>query len=1195
LKAARRAEIERRCLLLDPPLAAGVLAHMASFQAAIQIIQPLTDSAWEVLKPRLLSQREEAEQRENDRIAQTRVVQERCDERRYQDTQAKGDPKDLGDKEWDDIQAPLRLRTGGYADEIIRDGWGGGEKVSPESCPLFAAEVLIYVRKRFYAEVAKDEAAFRAAGTEPEMDPSNGPYTRRLTLENMKWIFDTKVKPHTEQYRKELFLCNACDYASKYYGFEGVIQHYAAKHTSALSAGSVVVHWKSEWPEYPPFNPDPIAATVNSYYPAAPSASVPFAGPGGQSMPQTYGYGGYQSAPLVGPVQASNIHVYQESPGHYYGHPNFGDQYSGLDNAPYPPPQPPQQPQPYPDSSQAYHASQYSMAPAAPIPHSYSSAPYDYNQQNFDGTYPLHPQVLYTSPHSRNTYPATVADVPEQQPAYTHPVAQYSTTYNQPASYGSNNFSTMPQRSREYISQLQELARYAREVWNSIGSLKEVPGSVKVYTIIHHLLVRFRASFQEDPPLSMLVEGLSNNKDMRPVRNVNGLLCKACKLGMAGSNSAPQKKHFSFPQLVNHFHLLHDQEAPQNAPGYQPGWKRDMVVLPDISKLALIVNAPGMDDKKLRIFTEAIPEILSTPESTVQGLHNGSSQHLGTTADDNEYAHLAPSQDNHEKYYTTIDSGKPSEVGSVAYDPGEYDPRHPAEPPQHRPSRQYEQQVDSRNTQVIYQHSQREDHLGRDDYEDYSGRLYIEEPPARARPYEDHDNTTIPHGRRVYIDQAVRYQDPGDFVEYRAKRDPQVLEYQDSGRVSSNYQLPINKSYQDSPIENPTTIRVAHTSRDHDQRQPSDPAGQQNRIFEVVAQISQRAQEARELLSTQNEAAEPGSEDGEVKVDSVLRKDIGRASPSGSASNAAERFLNEFRPGEVVNHATTHKSQDTVTESRRARDRPDSRQMYRRPKDMHQRMVETYDGDGHAERNNRYVNVVTHNEVNSAYAIPGHASVPTNSRDHGYDERYSSSAGEQVIHRDRSPELVDRRYKLNTVVYRDERQNSNGTRRTPSRYARYESVRLENDRARSRSPVYVKLGPQSGQYRERSPVAHPLRQEVMYRTRTQLEHADDTHFERPRRQEYVRIYPDEHRSREVQYAETIEYVRVSDPQGDYVLRRPVRRETGPVYANYEDDVYSRPPLYEGRAPTARNEPGYLEAEEYDPRHPAAPLIPVRYQ
>jgi hypothetical protein len=68
---------------------------MLSFQAAILIIQPLDDRVWEVLKPRLLSQREEAEQRENDRIAQTRVVQETFKERRFQNMQAKSDSRPL--------------------------------------------------------------------------------------------------------------------------------------------------------------------------------------------------------------------------------------------------------------------------------------------------------------------------------------------------------------------------------------------------------------------------------------------------------------------------------------------------------------------------------------------------------------------------------------------------------------------------------------------------------------------------------------------------------------------------------------------------------------------------------------------------------------------------------------------------------------------------------------------------------------------------------------------------------------------------------------------------------------------------------------------------------------------------------------------------------------------------------------------
>jgi hypothetical protein len=1194
LKAARKAEIERRCLLLTPPLAAGVLAHMASFQASIQIIQPLTDSAWEVLKPRLLSQREEAEQRENDRIAQTRVVQERSDERRYQDVEAKGDPKDLVDREWDDIQAPLRSRIGGYADEIIRDGWNGGEKVSPESSPLFAAEVLIYVRKRFYAEVAKDEAAVRATGREPEMDPPSGPYTRRLTLENMKWVFDTKIKPHTEQYRKELFLCNACDYASKYYGFEGVIQHYAAKHTSALSAGSVVVHWKSEWPEYPPFNPDPTATTVNSYYPAAPSASASYAGGNGQSMPQNYGYGGYQAPPISAVMNTPNPHVYQESPGPYYGHPQFGEQYLGPQNGPYPPPT-----QAYPDSSQGYHAPQYSVAPAGPIISGYHDAPHDYNQQNFEGSYPSQPQSMYTSPHVGTGYPSTGVDAAGQQPLYGQHTAHYGQPYNQPLSYVTDNFPQVPERSGEYTAQLQDLARNAREIWNSIGSLKEVPGSVKVYTIIYHVLARFQATFQDDPPLSMMVDGLSNNKDMRPVRNVNGLLCKACSLGMAGSNSAPHKKHFSFPQLVNHFHSLHEQSLSQANTGHLPDWKTDMVLLPELPKLTSIVNAPGMDDKKLKLFSEALPEIIPVPAATIVNYHDESSQHFGAPSDPARYSQLAPSQDNHEKYYTTTENGKPSEAGSIAYDSGEYDPRHPAELPmasqsQRRKSRQFEQPNPGVGKDT-HQYPRHEDQHYPQGYQEQPSRSYVEESSSRAIPIDEYGQITLPGGRRVYTEEPLRYRETSDIVEYRVRREPRIMEFKEPNRVSSNHRGSSSRPYQNNAAELATETALRHAVRDQYTQQTNDTATQQNRIYDVVAQISQQAQQARDQMPIKNEAAEAGSEDGEVRVKNA-KPDLGHKPLSNEASNAAERFLNEFRPGDNSNDATRVSQEAVGMGHIWQSDPPDSKRVYRRSIEPHRSVRAVYEDNEHAFGSSRRIDSAQQDGINDEYYNQERPPLPRQPRNYAYDERYAGSAGEQSSHRDRSPELVDRRFKLNNVVYRDERQSINGTHRTPSRYARYESVRLENDRARSKSPLYVKIGPQSGQYRERSPVAHPLRQEPIYRTRTPPQHPQDGSYERSGRQDYVRIYPDEYRPRETQYpAEAFELIRVSDPQGDYMIRRPVRRDVESVYTSYEDGVYTRPPIYETRGPPiTRAEPTFIEEEEYDPRRPAA-VVPLQYQ
>ncbi|KAK7757876.1 hypothetical protein SLS62_000254 [Diatrype stigma] len=245
---------------LQPPLTANVLAHIPSFQAAVQLISPLDDNAWELLKPRLLAQKAEAERREQQEqelTAHLRSAQERLqDHGKPEATNA--ETKQLIDKNWDDAQAPLRTQISSFADEIIRDGWDQGHKVNKENSSQFVADVLLYVRKRFYAEIAKNVAAASAAGQKPACDPPEGPFTQKLTLENMKWLFDVKVKLHTDYFQKELFFCNGCEgNNNKAYGFEGVVQHYAAKHTSALSRGSVVVHWRAEWPEIPPFKPDP--------------------------------------------------------------------------------------------------------------------------------------------------------------------------------------------------------------------------------------------------------------------------------------------------------------------------------------------------------------------------------------------------------------------------------------------------------------------------------------------------------------------------------------------------------------------------------------------------------------------------------------------------------------------------------------------------------------------------------------------------------------------------------------------------------------------------------------------------------------------------------------------------------------------------------------------------------------------------
>ena len=87
MKAERKAEIEKRCLQLDPPIMPSTLVYMESFAAAIQIPMALNEGAWEVLKPRLLAQREMAEKREEEHRAANQQLLIKAEERRQQEAQ----------------------------------------------------------------------------------------------------------------------------------------------------------------------------------------------------------------------------------------------------------------------------------------------------------------------------------------------------------------------------------------------------------------------------------------------------------------------------------------------------------------------------------------------------------------------------------------------------------------------------------------------------------------------------------------------------------------------------------------------------------------------------------------------------------------------------------------------------------------------------------------------------------------------------------------------------------------------------------------------------------------------------------------------------------------------------------------------------------------------------------------------------
>jgi hypothetical protein len=115
---------------------------------------------------------------------------------------------------------------------------------------------LCHVRQRFDEVISQEDTMLELKGMAFPQDPESQA-CRKLRLEDMKWAFEEIVKPHTERFGKDLFLCRVCDANQKLFSFEAVIQHFAAKHTSELSHGNAVVYWKADWPLEPPFDPSP--------------------------------------------------------------------------------------------------------------------------------------------------------------------------------------------------------------------------------------------------------------------------------------------------------------------------------------------------------------------------------------------------------------------------------------------------------------------------------------------------------------------------------------------------------------------------------------------------------------------------------------------------------------------------------------------------------------------------------------------------------------------------------------------------------------------------------------------------------------------------------------------------------------------------------------------------------------------------
>ncbi|KAF2705102.1 hypothetical protein K504DRAFT_460873 [Pleomassaria siparia CBS 279.74] len=568
-KATRKADIERRCQLLNPPILPTVLRHMDSFKAAIQISQPMNDYAWSVLLPRLLAQFPAAQQVEMDHVSRVASVSTRAVDRRQQDASLK-EVKEVLDREWEEAQRPIRDKLGAFADDFINQDWDHGRAVTYENSPKFAVDLLVYTRRMFYAQVAKTETASRH-NAEAEAEAP------KLVLENMKWVYDNKLKPLTEQFRKELFLCygNGCEGNTRFYGFEGVIQHFGAKHTSTFSVGNVVVAWKdAEWPEETPFHPDPIS--VKHAYHAAPSTAAQ-----GQSG---YGYGGYSRAGTSTPHMQPNFP--QASPNPHYG---------GHYNGPFAPPN---------TQSNTAQAYDHGRSHGAPMDFPYPSYPQMAPPPGF-GSHATNIGYM-TSPAMGN---AAIAPPPAIQLQ-----AQSHLVQNGPADTGGY-------RDNMFDKQVSTIIAMAQDIWKHTSGIKDLPNNLRVYVLLQRVISKFQIQFNHGPNLNHFIDALSSHQIPKALKHAPGLFCKACQGESSYQSSADyytrreDRRTYTVLSLFSHFKAQH--VSPEYGNG-QPSaasldWREDMIELPNDRFISGLIHAPGMDDEKLHMVATVFPRLFPTP------------------------------------------------------------------------------------------------------------------------------------------------------------------------------------------------------------------------------------------------------------------------------------------------------------------------------------------------------------------------------------------------------------------------------------------------------------------------------------------------------------------------------------------------------------------------------------------------------
>ncbi|KAJ4296206.1 hypothetical protein N0V90_006251 [Kalmusia sp. IMI 367209] len=729
-KATRKADIERRCQQMNPPIPPNVLRHMDSFRAAIQISQPMSDYAWSVLEPRLVAQLPAAQQAEADHVSRVSTLPKTTD-RRFFEVNSK-ESKEIMDREWDDSQRPIRDKLSAFADDFIEQDWDGGKAVTYENSPKFAVDLLVHVRRMFYAGSANEDTTSGQGQIQPISDDGSNPNKTKLVLDSMKWVYDNKIKNLTEQFRKELFLCygSGCEGNTKFYGFEGVIQHFGAKHTNAFSVGNVVVAWReAEWPEDTPFHPDPI------------SVKHAFQSVSGTATHSGYGayYGGYSRAATSTPHMQA--HLPQASPGPY--------QYGGHYTGPFAPPQ-------MPTTSMSGY--EYGQSYGAPMDS------YQYQSMAPPG-YGPHPGSGYiTSPAMSNPAIAPPPAGPSQVPGM-------SDTLHKPDEAN--------HRTSLFDKQVSTVIDMAKDIWKHTSGIRDLPNSLRIYVLLQRVISKFHVEFNHEPNLNHFIDAFSNHEIPRALKNAPGLSCKVCQDEFSHHPRQEERKTYTVLNLFQHFKSQH---SGAQASGYGNGqlpntldWKENMIELPSDRVISGLIHAPGMDDDKLHTVATVFPKLFPTPLPKIGKIENAevNTPTRSLPKDLKEAANHGATSGN------SIEGSGPSSLGSPYVDSprlpksteDEYDPQRPALPTQASHSSR------ANNRRISYRGSPPSDYVHR--Y--YAEQRYQVGQSQPSVAVLGANNCSFPQPLESGREEFDRDQ---GYLEYA----PNPRQYREAGPIHSDYQ-----------------------------------------------------------------------------------------------------------------------------------------------------------------------------------------------------------------------------------------------------------------------------------------------------------------------------------------------------------------------------------------------------------------------